>query len=129
MLADAYNLLRDDVPCGELWHQELFSGVKAAAGVDGILPDKIAVLDQDGGLVHRRRSCLRDDGKLAAHNCLRDILASVKLCFGDTGQIARFVDVQLDVRGAGIVLDTAISVVAEYGHNVSRLHHIVQAQG
>ena len=32
-------------------------------------------------------------------------------------------------RGAGIVLDTAISVVAEYGHNVSRLHHIVQAQG
>ena len=129
MLADAYNLLRDDVPCGDLWHQELFSGVKAAAGVDGILPDKIAVLDQDGGLVHRRRSCLRDDGELAAYHRLWDILARFKLHLGDAGQIARLIDVQFDMRRAGIVLDTAIGVIAEYGHNVSRLHHIVQAQG
>ena len=127
MLANAHHFLGDDVPRREPWHQQLFSGVKAAAGVDGILPDKIAVLDQDGGLVHRRRPCLGNDGKLAAHNCLRDILASIKLCFGDTGQIARFVDVQLDVRGAGIVLDTAIGVVAEYGHDVSCLLNVRQA--
>ena len=87
----------------------------------GVLPDKVHRIYRDRRFPDHGRTGFGKDRKLPGDDSGGSQCAGIQLRLPDAHHIAGLVQRHVDMRRAGVVLDAAVGVVAENGHQSGRL--------
>ena len=87
----------------------------------GVLPDKVHGIHRERRLFDDRRTGFGEDRKLSGDDSGGSQRAGIQLRLPDAHHIAGLVQRHVDMCWAGVVLDAAVGVIAEDGHQSGRL--------
>ena len=124
MLANIHHLRRNDIPFREFRNQALLQRAQCASRRQGILADEIRMLHHDAGFFDNGRSGLGKDREFPGCDAGGHKGSGIQLTLRDPHQVSGLVHCDIDMRRAGIVLDSAVGIVAEDCHAFGRLCHI-----